>query len=953
MAASGLILAALPFVLGQGCPGNNLLPVTPTPTPSGQQSPTGNIPPTFQFVEPSVDLSLEIGQVVSITWNDADPDSNAAITLLADPDNVFGNGNERVILALALEDNPTNAFALNTGGMPPGTYRIIARVNDNVNPELIAVATGRLILIGQGVLPGNRSPVIAMTAPDFNVALSQGETAQLAYCGRDADDGTGQLIPDIIILLDTDENPTNDIVLSGPAAEAEAVLLEACNPGPYPRLVRGVFVLGCAKDNDCQALANATPFQLTVDVGQLPPRVSGEPYRPRVTMWDHTNPPVHSYSRGNISITSLGSGTIDLGQVGRKISGAKFVGFDAGGLSGSSSTGIGDLDNDGADDFVIVGRFERPFEVGNVGAAYVIMGSPGAKFGNEIPLNSIGTLYRGSKLTMPGTTGTQGITSVCRVADIDGDALPEILFGLPYVEEFPDRLIDDPCKCACPSDVDDPPGCYGDLFPNPFSCEASGIRLTDFDFREYFAIPCSNDLDPLPTSLVGGYTVLVSSRNAPNLTERFASVISLSAVGQDGTSFPFGARFRGAWYDLDDLTQTVYPSRIIPDNLFGQTVNTMPEMSNPSLNLSPRFGTTLLISAPMGFRSRGMVIYTPGQDFTTFTGFDAANNAQSLPYYEICPGSPCQCPGGICRSLVFPAYTAITGAAAGDHLGYAAAAGDFNLDGNRDILMGAPGATRGGLQQIGIVYVLFGRPDWPVGVAQFDLQTLNPPRMEIRGTNPFDQFGFMQTIVGDVNQDGLPDIGFASQFADGPGGTDSGYIGVVFGGRRLTGENIFTVNQVGTVQLPGFRIYGTQPNGHAGAVISNAGDFNGDGTDDLLVCAPDEIRLLDGQNRRGVAYVIFGGPHLNNGLFSLSQVGTSTLPGAILVSPYVVGSADEAPIDWVNAAGDVNGDGFDDLLVGVSRADFVNPLDPNQRRIDAGEAYLIYGNNTGSNRVGN
>jgi hypothetical protein len=224
--------------------------------------------------------------------------------------------------------------------------------------------------------------------------------------------------------------------------------------------------------------------------------------------------------------------------------------------------------------------------------------------------------------------------------------------------------------------------------------------------------------------------------------------------------------------------------------------------------------------------------------------------------------------------------------------------------------------------------------------------------MEIWGINTNDQFGMMQTLVGDVNHDGVPDFGFSSQYFDSPGGIDSGAIYVVFGGRRLTGENVFTVNQVGTAQLPGFKIYGTQPGAHAGAVINNCGDFNGDGTDDMVVNAPDEIRAVNGQNRRGVAYVIFGGPHLNSGTFSLAQVGTNALPGIVLISPFAVGSADEAPIDWISAAGDMNNDGFTDILVGLSAADFVNPLEPSQRRVNSGQMYLIYGSNTGSNKIG-
>jgi hypothetical protein len=71
----------------------------------------------------------------------------------------------------------------------------------------------------------------------------------------------------------------------------------------------------------------------------------------------------------------------------------------------------------------------------------------------------------------------------------------------------------------------------------------------------------------------------------------------------------------------------------------------------------------------------------------------------------------------------------------------------------------------------------------------------------------------------------------------------------------------------------------------------------------------------------------------------------------IFVSPFEQGTGDEATINFANPAGDVNGDGFDDILMGTSEADWVNPLDPTKRRLNAGRAYLIYGSNVGSNAI--
>ncbi|MHC4444643.1 MAG: FG-GAP repeat protein [Planctomycetota bacterium] len=938
---------------------------------SGIPSTNGNVAPTFRFTQPITDVAGEIGDLIDITWTDSDPDDNAVITILLDPDNVFGNGNEIVVLSVVLEDDDTDAFpgGLDTGayGLKAATYRIIARISDGVNPEAIEVAPGRLLLFGAGMLPANISPSIIVTEPMINYGVSHNDTVNIAFCGSDPDDSDdASIVPDIVLLLDLDDDPFNEPLLDFTGPNAEDNLLDVCFGG-LPRDIGGAIVLACFKDNDCNSVANATQFPLTVDVSLFPPRPDGEPYRVRTTMWDHTNLPVHSYAPGNISITALGSGTIDLGQVGRTISGTKFMGFNEGDQAGSTGSAIGDISGDGVNDFVLVSRFGQPSGLRNVGTAHVILGlSGGQKFGNEISLNSIGTLYPGRLLAMQtNTTGTDGIISVCRVGDVTGDGRSEILFGIPYFEAIFDYHDDDPCDCdmtQCP--------CYGDLLPNPLSetdeqqrAVFDGIKIHDRDEDPGIGVIdpgdvdnppvfcfCSNDMDPLRlTPIDGGYAIMVGSQNS------FTSGrINLSSGGMtfEGTLWhtgnaagqsrsgggPFGARWRGPWYDTLDYTQTVRPFAIIPDNRFGQTVRSMPDMTNTSLVIPANYGPVPLISAPHGAEGRGMVTYHLSQNFTVFCG---DGNSQSFPCYESCG---CSCPS-VCRTRVHPGWYRITGAAIGDELGYADAAGDYNLDGSRDIVCGAPGADRDGVIDGGIVYIMFGRPDF----TSINLEELNPPRMEIRGTNNSDRFGEMQTIVGDMNQDGLPDIGFASQYADGPGGVDSGFIGIIFGGRRLTGENIFTVNQVTTPQLPGVKIYGTQPNGRAGSILSNVGDFNGDGVDDMLICACDEFRTVNGQSRRGVAYLLFGGPHMINQTFHLSQVGTSDLPGMIFVSPYEAGSAEEAVIDSVAGVDDINGDGFADILIGVSFADYVNPLEPSQRRVDSGEAYLIYGSNTGSN----
>src|SRR5690606_1489288 len=119
-------------------------------------------------------------------------------------------------------------------------------------------------------------------------------------------------------------------------------------------------------------------------------------------------------------------------------------------------------------------------EPGDVGSAFLVYGMPGGKFGSEINLNSVGTTYRGAAFAMgagfPLKLGaTEGIVSVAKINDLDGDGRPEILIGMPYVEGMYDYFDDDP--------ADDPDQlcCYSDLLPNPLSTGAENDDLTSFD----------------------------------------------------------------------------------------------------------------------------------------------------------------------------------------------------------------------------------------------------------------------------------------------------------------------------------------------------------------------------------------------------------------------------------------------------------------------------------------
>ena len=256
-------------------------------------------------------------------------------------------------------------------------------------------------------------------------------------------------------------------------------------------------------------------------------------------------------------------------------------------------------------------------------------------------------------------------------------------------------------------------------------------------------------------------------------------------------------------------------------------------------------------------------------------------------------------------------------------------AGDVNGDGLADFLSGAPFVNAGGNDR-GQSYLVYGQP---TGSPLSSWQNMDNVGSTLAGATfdsvaNGDQSGFSVSGAGDVNGDGLADFLIGANAAD-VGGLNRGETYLIYGqamGSPLSGS--LDLGDVGNT-VAGATFSGLEDNNLSGTSVSAAGDVNGDGLDDLLIGA---LRAAAGGYTRGQSYLVYGQPTGSqlSGTLSLAKVG-GTLAGAIF------NGIDDTDYSGksVAAAGDVNGDGWDDLLIGAHSAAGAGT--------NRGETYLVYG----------
>lgn len=262
---------------------------------------------------------------------------------------------------------------------------------------------------------------------------------------------------------------------------------------------------------------------------------------------------------------------------------------------------------------------------------------------------------------------------------------------------------------------------------------------------------------------------------------------------------------------------------------------------------------------------------------------------------------------------------------------------DVNGDGIDDLVIGADLADPAPNFDAGEVYVIFGRnTGFPAVFDAASLMSANggdgSEGFVIRGISSGDFAGVVGR-GGDFNNDLVDDLLIGAENADPSGRSNAGETYVIFG--RDTGFAAeFDLSSLapagGGDGSTGFILAGIDMLDESGTSVDNAGDVNDDGIDDIFIGAPEAD--ADGNQFAGEAYVVFGRGTGFPAVFELSTLAAGNgSTGFVLYGE----TANLLTARSVSGAGDINGDGINDLVLGADLAED-----------GAGRAYVVFGRNT-------
>ncbi|ODG98676.1 hypothetical protein A4S05_07840 [Nostoc sp. KVJ20] len=585
-------------------------------------------------------------------------------------------------------------------------------------------------------------------------------------------------------------------------------------------------------------------------------------------------------------------------------------GIDRDDYSGFSVSSAGDINGDGFDDLIIGAPGADLNGQYSTGESYVVFGSSSG-FGASLNLSELDG-SNGFVINGIDSYDFSGF-SVSNAGDINSDGFDDLIIG---------------ARSASPNNGQYSAGesyvVFG--FASPTSMPVNDTATTDEDTAVNIEI-LANDSNSLRVTAIDGKEVVVGTA----ITVNSGALITLNADGS--LTYDPNAQFESLAVGesaSDSFTYSANNGKLNNTASVNLTINGVNDAPKPKfisvLNLSTLNGSNgFVINGIDGSDNSGFSVSNAGDingdgiDDLIIGAYRANPNDQSLAgksYVVFGSNSGFEASLNL-SDLDGSNGFVINGIDAGDYSGISvSSAGDINGDGFDDLIIGARSADPNGQDRAGESYVVFGSGSG-FG-ASFNLSDLDGSNgFVINGIDSYDFSGGSVSSAGDINGDGFDDLII--------GATGAGESYVVFGSSSGFGASFNLSDLDGS---NGFVINGIDRYDNSGSSVSNAGDINGDGIDDLIIGA-----LSAGQQRAGESYVVFSSSGFGAS-FNLSDLDGS--------NGFVINGIDAGDYSGisVSSAGDINGDGFDDLIIGAPSADL-------NGQYSAGESYVVFGSGSG------